>query len=388
MTKKLIDVTGLGEHFPVITEEGLEELKKRIGLKITKTVWPWVTETTLDSIRHYAYGIGDDNPLWTDPDYAVKTRYGGIIAPPAFLYATSRIISGYVGGLPGVHAMFAGTDWTWYLPIHLGTKFKVEVYLKDLVEHETRFAGRAIQQIYHGDFYNQKGDKLAECDSWCFRTERATAREKGEKYKKIKDRKIYTNDEIKEIKSLYQNEEVRGAKPRYWEDVKEGERLPTIVKGPMTVTGFIAFVQGWGGLYIRAHKIAFKLYKDHPGVAIPNAYNISDIPERVHWEDELAKAVGTPAAYDYGPERVSWMSHMMTNWIGDDGWLHKLNAKIVRHNPVGDTLYISGKVTKKYQKESQGYVECEFLAANQDGESSCEGQATAILPFKKPVGRF
>jgi acyl dehydratase len=346
-----------------------------------------VTEAALDSIRHYAYGIGDDNPLWTDPDYAVKTRYGGIIAPPAFLYATNRIISGYVGGLPGVHAMFAGTDWTWYLPIHLGTKFEVEVYLKDLVEHETRFAGRAIQQIYHGDFYNQKGEKLAECDSWCFRTERATAREKGEKYKKIKGRKVYTNDEIKEIKSLYQDEEVRGAEPRYWEDVKEGDRLPTIVKGPMTVTGFIAFVQGWGGLYIRAHKIAFKLYKDHPGVAIPNAYNIPDIPERVHWEDELAKAVGTPAAYDYGPERVSWMSHLMTNWIGDDGWLYKLNAKIVRHNPVGDTLYISGKVTRKYQQDSQGYVECGLLATNQDDESSCEAQATVILPFKNAARR-
>lgn len=386
MTKKLIDVTRFGEHFPVITEEGLQELKKRIGLKITKSVWPWVTEATLDSIRRYAYGIGDDNPLWTDPEYAAKTRYGDIIAPPAFLYAANRIISGYVGGLPGVHAMFAGTDWTWYLPIYLGTKFEVEVYLKDLVEHETKFAGRAIQQIYHGDFYNQKREKLAECDSWCFRTERATAREKGKKYRTIKDRKVYTDDEISKIKSLYQNEEVRGAKPRYWEDVKEGEHLPTIVKGPMTVTGFIAFVQGWGGLYIRAHKIAFKLYKDHPGVGIPNAYNIPDIPERVHWEDELAQAVGTPAAYDYGPERVSWMSHLMTNWIGDDGWLYQLNAKIVRHNPVGDTVNISGTVTKKYQRDGQGYVECELLASNQDGEKSCEAQATAILPFKKAAG--
>ena len=27
-------------------------------------------EATRDNIRHYAHGIGDDNPLWTDPDYA------------------------------------------------------------------------------------------------------------------------------------------------------------------------------------------------------------------------------------------------------------------------------------------------------------------------------
>mgnify|MGYP003694755927 CR=1 FL=1 len=36
------------------------------------------------------------------------TRWGGVVAPPSFLFATSRIISGYVGGLPGVHAMWAG----------------------------------------------------------------------------------------------------------------------------------------------------------------------------------------------------------------------------------------------------------------------------------------
>ena len=38
----------------------------------------------------------------------------------------------------------------------------------------------------------------------------------------------------------------------------EGEALPTMVKGPMTVTGFIAYAQGWGGLYIRANKLAWK----------------------------------------------------------------------------------------------------------------------------------
>jgi len=34
--------------------------------------------------------------------------------------------------------------------------------LKDLVEHQTRFAGRAIQQTYHVDFFNQQGDLVAE----------------------------------------------------------------------------------------------------------------------------------------------------------------------------------------------------------------------------------
>jgi len=46
---------------------GLDDLRKRIGVPITDTVEPWNYEATRDAIRHYAHGIGDDNPLWTDP---------------------------------------------------------------------------------------------------------------------------------------------------------------------------------------------------------------------------------------------------------------------------------------------------------------------------------
>ena len=54
-------------RFPKITEQGLTELRQRIGVKIENTIEPWNYEATRDAIRHYAHGIGDDNPLWTDP---------------------------------------------------------------------------------------------------------------------------------------------------------------------------------------------------------------------------------------------------------------------------------------------------------------------------------
>src|SRR5215217_9438709 len=98
--------------FPKITDAGMDELRQRIGLKIGATAEPWCYEATRDNIRHYAHGIGDDNPLWCDPAYGKTTRYGDIIALPSFLFACSRIVSGYVGGLPGGHVMFAGCDFT------------------------------------------------------------------------------------------------------------------------------------------------------------------------------------------------------------------------------------------------------------------------------------
>ncbi|HEV8225809.1 MAG TPA: MaoC family dehydratase N-terminal domain-containing protein, partial [Methylomirabilota bacterium] len=229
--------------FPKITDHALDDLRRRIGVKITDTLEPWCHEASRDGIRHYAHGIGDDNPLWCDPDYAARARYGTIVAPPSFLFATSRIISGYVGGLPGVHAMWAGADWNWHLPVRRNDTITTEAWLKDLIPHQTAFAGRAIQQIYHVDFYNQHGELVAGADSWCFRTDRDIAREQGTKYTEVKAKapKRYTDEELAEVFQLYANEEIRGAVPRYWQDVAEGERLPTMAKGPMTVTGFIGF---------------------------------------------------------------------------------------------------------------------------------------------------
>ena len=370
--------------FPKITEGGLDHLRERIGKKIDNVIEPWCHEATRDNIRHYAHGIGDDNPLWCDPDYAAKTRYGGIIALPSFLFATSRIVSGYVGGLPGVHAMWSGADWTWHKPVRRNDEIKAEAHLKDLIEHQTRFAGRAVQQIYHVDFYNQDGDKVSEADSWCFRTERDHAREQGTKYKEVKARepRQYSGKEIAEAYKLYRNEEVRGAVPRYWQDVKEGEALPVMFKGPMTVTGFIAYAQGWGGLYIRANKLAWKLIDAHPGVGITNRFGIPDVPERVHWEEEFALEVGAPGAYDYGPERNSWLTHHLTNWMGDDGFLRKASCKIRRHNPEGDMLFIKGRVKRKYIEDGKHLVEIEQEAHNQDEELSVLGSGVVELPSR------
>ena len=372
------------QRFPEITEHGLAALRSRIGVRIERTLEPWCHEATRDAIRHYAHGLGDDNPLWCDPDYAAATKHGGLIAPPSFFFACSRVISGYVGGLAGVHAMWAGADATFHAPFRRNDEIHTTAWLKDLIEHDTRFAGRAIQQIYHVDFRNGDGELLVEADSWCFRTNRDRAREQGTKYTELKAKpaRRYSDDELFEFYRHYAEEEVRGARSRYFEDVEIGEALPTMVKGPMTVTGFIGFAQGWGGLYIRANKLAWQQIQKHPGLGIKNAFGIPDCPERVHWENEFAHQVGAPGAYDYGPERCSWMMHHLTNWMGDDGQLRHSRSEIRRHNPQGDLLYITGEVTGKARSEGQNAVEIRHQAHNQDGELSIRGTAVVWLPSR------
>ena len=283
-----------------------------------------------------------------------------------------------------MHAMWSGSNWLWHQHAKRNDVISTEAYLKDLVEHDTRFAGKAIQQTYHVDFFNQAGDRLAEADTWCFRTERDHAREKGTKYTEVHEKGVvpYTDEQLQEAYKLYANEEIRGSNTRYWEDVQEGEELPVLFKGPMTVTGFIAYAQGWGGLYIRANKLAWQLIDAHPGVGIKNRFGVPDVPERVHWEEEFALEVGAPGAYDYGPERSSWLMHQLTNWMGDEGFLRQADCKIRRHNPAGDMLFIRAKVTKKYKDGERFLVSITQEAHNQNNELSVLGSGIVQLPSR------
>jgi len=38
-------------------------------------------------IRHFCAAVGDDNPVYTDPEFAEKSLHGGLVAPPAMLQA-------------------------------------------------------------------------------------------------------------------------------------------------------------------------------------------------------------------------------------------------------------------------------------------------------------
>ena len=329
---------------------------------------PYIETATRDAIRHWAHGIGDRNPLWA----------AARLAPPTILFAMDRIVSGYVGGLPGIHAMYGGTDFRWRRAVREDDRLIGASVLLDLEEKASAFARRSVKQTYRTTFTDASGTVVCEADSWCFRTERDTARERA-KYGPVEPHR-YTADELDRIRRAYRDEAVRGATPRYWEDVTIGEALPEVVKGPLTVTSVVAFVQGWGSLYVRAHGLAFELFERHPALAIPNAFGVPEPPERVHWDDALARAVGVPSAYDYSPERVAWLGHLVTNWMGDSGELARLTVQVRRHNLIGDTTWCRGAVSGRALVAGRGEVALTLSAVNQRAETIAAGEATVVLP--------
>ena len=88
------------------------------------------------------------------------------------------------------------------------------------------------------------------------------------------------------------------------------------------------------------------------------------------------------APYDYGPERCSWLTHHLTNWMGDAGFLSQSKCQIRRHNPDGDVIFIDGSVIRKFESEGRHLVEIQQRAETHRGETSAIGSAVVELPSR------
>jgi hypothetical protein len=216
------------------------------------------------------------------------------------------------------------------------------------------------------------------------RTERGKARDKG------RDQAIeparYSDDEIAAIEDEYAAESPRGALPRWWEDVSEGDVVGPLVKGPLTVTDIVCWHVGMGmGLYgVRALRLAAANRRRVPRFFHRDPQNIPDVMQRVHWDPEFARRSGNPTTFDYGRMRETWLIHLCTDWMGDDAWLWKLDCEFRAFNYVGDTQRLSGTVTAKYLAEGgRPAVGLDLQAVNQRGRLTTPGHATVLLPSRE-----
>lgn len=363
-----------------ISNEVLTEWNKRIGasLRVGNTFNQFVS---LEAIRKYVNGIGDTNPLYRDVDYAKKSPYGTLIAPPNWLY--SVFPTWVLQGLPGIQAFHSGNDWKFYRPIYVFDTITPVCIFTGYDVKPSAFSGKMVMEYQRALFYNQRKELVAETDLWLVRAERATARKTG-KYSDLKIPHPWKEEEADKVDRDVLAEEIRGNTPRYWEDVKVGDELPPVVKGIFGLTDFIAYTVGASPVAVAAHGFQLREYKKHPAWAFRDPEMKSWEPVYgVHYLKSAAKAVGVPGCYDAGAERQSWVINLLTNWMGDDGWIKKNYAEYRKFVYLGDAVWLRGKVTKKYMDENgEPCVDIETSGVNQRGENTVPGSSTIILPSR------
>jgi acyl dehydratase len=366
-----------------ITNEGIAKVRERIGKGFTGRQ-PWRTEVSRDTIWHLAHAIGDLSPLYTDPEYAAKnTPWGKLQCPGVVLRCYDTLSApgsaGLPEGLPGVHSIWSGSHYEWNRPVLIGDQIRAECYLKDVVEKASKFTdGRTVYMTYEAVYYDQKDECIGKRSDTYMRADRNKTRESSV-YKK-EELAHWTPADIDRFQEQYRSE--KRTAERYWDDVNLGDDIGQVIKGPLTPTAEIAF-ESFFGVYLVGNVVASRLLDKHPMLMVPNEQGIPEPPQRVHWDNKFTQdTLGLPGAYDLGLERLSWMCHVVTNWMGDRGHLSFIDARYKRFNYLGDVTWARGTVTEKFERDGKKMVKLDVSTVNHRDEVTATAVAEVVLPTR------
>lgn len=137
-----------------------EAFMKLIGVEAEPEFW----EVEKGHIRRFAQAIGDPNPLWQDEQYAGKTRYGEIIAPPFFLIDAGlvKFVDKLVDMCPHKANINGGTEIEFYSSMKVGDTISTVAKLSE-VKERTGKSGMMIFLTVEVTYSNQKGELVARC---------------------------------------------------------------------------------------------------------------------------------------------------------------------------------------------------------------------------------
>lgn len=226
-----------------IDEQSMGAARKLIGSKLRPE--QYLRDASVDSMTIFANGIGDLNPLYRDVEYARWTRFGSLIAHPCFPWVHHWPGRSY-WGLPGVHGFGVMIDCEFYRNVRPGDRINIWNRVIDIQEKPSKFSGRMAMQYLESTYTNQRDEVLCRALGMTARHERKASRDVG-KYDHIKTHE-YTSEELAGIDQKVQSEpsRIRGIETRHWEDVRVGDTIDEIARGPLSMSDTMAFVIGSG----------------------------------------------------------------------------------------------------------------------------------------------
>jgi acyl dehydratase len=334
-----------------------------------------------DLIRHYADAIGDTNPLWRDPSYYRNTRYGGIIAPPTFevcIAPTYPIVNKPV--LPNIQTMAAGAKHRYFKMIHAGDTFRVvDKYLPIVEKTQKGKPYRLYTNFVERSYINQRDEVVAVIEGGGIMVATPpgeTEATKGSAYGGI-TRHRFTEEELDRIHRAYDEETRRGAETLYWEDVTEGEELKPIVAGPLDNYDTASFFQCVG--YAVAYRVKWEMMKADLTFCVIDPETNEYRPSVSHLDDTVARTKGIPYGFGFAAQLEGLLAHLICNWMGDDGFLKRLDCQCRRIYIFGDAVWLHGKVVKKYIENGEHLVDLQLCCENQDDAILMPATATVRL---------
>jgi acyl dehydratase len=138
--------------------------QKYIGFETAVTRGRYPVEH--DSIRRHCHMVDDPNPLFLDPEYAGRTKYGAVICPP------SGWLAMYFASLgpwppafeplvpmvptPGKRIINMGQEMEWFAPILVGDHLSVKRRVADIYQKAISIDPEAVWIVSESIITNQR----------------------------------------------------------------------------------------------------------------------------------------------------------------------------------------------------------------------------------------
>lgn len=416
-------------------------------------------------IKYYTPGTNDlvsaakqltpRNPLFKDPEYAANTKYGALIAAPfavdmgVGLPYTPKLTEAYVWVENKGPASLGGLDHvvTFYKPIYASDTLHSFVTRQEIVDvtPSEGFNARLFRTIGEGDMYNQNGEKVMHIYHSAievfkvFKDPSVADKFEGKvptnatvrlfkDWTEVRPAHVYTDEEWENIKEIWGKEYVRGADTLYWEDVKIGDEPAWTCDGPVVsdnqsagggfgpmntvsvrdvLMGTVSTDQSPMG-QMMAPKV--ELHKDENGIYRVKA---GEMGMGNPFMDTGAKHPNQRSVFQ-NTEGRKYGIRMVTNWMGDDGFLHQFAWRVANdtdhnkfpaefdrpsyllkvpylkeqgkftstHGYEGDVGITKGYVCDKYVKDGKHYVDLVIWSETIEGYIWSECYAVVELPSK------
>jgi acyl dehydratase len=350
----------------VMSASVYDELKAMIGQDQPEMVA--TDEVCKQMIRHWCEAIQDANPLYTDEEYARKSRYGSIIAPPAMvqawvippLWPPKEMPAVYRGVFEacarGGFDQVIDTDceMEFVRPLFPGDRARAVTGVCGVtMEKDTRL-GRGHFVTLESTYSNQRGEPV------CVQRVTLLVYGTGARRNALDDTRPSVEQGEETTEPCVASGDpglvaghVRGGveyASRRWDEVKEGEHLPALTS-EVTATTVIA-----------------------AAIASRDFYP-------VHHDRLFAQRAGARDIFTNIITSGGFVQRYLTGWSGPEGELARLKFRLGVPCYAGDTLSMTGKVARKYVKGGQCLLDLEYGFVVPHG-SHCTGTATMVLPAR------
>ncbi|MET7896546.1 FAS1-like dehydratase domain-containing protein [Streptomyces mirabilis] len=346
----------------------LNEFEKayREGLDVPLHPRPW-REATTEWLRRHSEGSGDHNPLYRDHSYAADARFHSLTGSPSFLFSIDFGATASIWGhiphsavaMNDLSILYLGADIEWFRPVWVSDRVRSIETPVGIRRREMPQLGDALVCSGRTEYYNHRSELVGRITNHMLRFVNPKAGVSASPARR--------DGQVAPDPLVWQRTR-RGGEPLHWEDVHEGDALPHLPKGTYTTTELYLF--SYGTLTIaRAAQV-------DEGTIDMGAGGRAD-PEYAR----RSRAQAT--TFDYGPQRITWLSQLVTDWMGDWGDLLTLSAQLRRPNLIGDTNTIVGSVERVYREADEGRVDVRVAVVNQDDVETAVAEATVRLPVRE-----